>query len=170
MLEYKYDFTLQSDVNLTLYLFSHEEHRRIYKYILRNHKVGDYELYNELTVAVDYESGKISDKLEITMDIVNPEKRGKKFYVGVDISPGGRIFHQFIYKRKGDDFQLSELIIGASNRFSLEDMKGDELIKSADMPFPVLDVIKKEFGEFKIPFIHADGDIRNIEIPESVIK
>lgn len=131
---------------------------------------GDAVLYNEMRVRARFTDGKISDKLTVTMHVVLPQRLGREFFAGVDISPGAKTFLEFGYTRKGSAFCLVEIVQGAGGpgeRWTIDTPETPQagLLKQIDFPFPVLDRIELRYGCYEVPFLRDDGSIGHFDVP-----
>lgn len=131
---------------------------------------GDVVLYNEMRVHARFTDGKIDDKLTVTMHVVLPQRLGREFFAGVDISPGAKTFLEFGYARKGSAFCLIEIVQGAGGpgkhwTIDTPEMPRAGLRKQIDFPFPVLDRIELRYGSYEVPFLRDDGLIEHFDIP-----
>ena len=123
-------------------------------------------LINNISCYVNYLDG-IAQKCSLSMDIKRPDKRGKEFWYGIDVSPGSQICLEMEYERQDNLFvaNTGNLRCNGSNLDLLPKTPG--LVKPIEFPFPVTDRIEKNLGKFHVPFLRNDGQIDNFEFPES---
>lgn len=172
--EYNIPLKLDSGAELNILLFSQTEHRWLFnnRYIRKeNDNRGKVILTNETILTVDYYSGVAKD-LELRMNIYRPDKRGKEFFLGVDISEGSHLYAQFFYEKKDNYYRMKKADFGRHGSLNIEELvqsKNDQLIKQIEFPFPfpLKDRIDNEYGSYKVPFLKNNGEIAFFEFPES---
>ena len=173
---YNYNLDLERGVNLNLHIFSPEEQRWIFSYEQleydeREGRKKTLVFRNKYKVVANYQKGLLSDTLDITMDMVWPERRGKVFTWGLDISPNSKLFVEFKYKRMPEGhFRLKTIIAGAGKRFDVEgDESGNALLKKVELPVPINDIIECDLNKcFNVPFVNDGGNLDNFIIMESL--
>jgi len=169
--KYEINLELKSGASLTQLLFDHSEHRWIFEYTYDERKGRKLLFRNDYKLYVDYQEGLIN-RVNLTMNMVYPEKLGKQFLFGVDISQGSKLFIEFEYEMLTNEeellFQLNSMQIGATQYIDFKQDPG--LFTPIDYPFPVNDKVNNEFGEFKVPFKNSNGFIDNFRFPKSIIK
>lgn len=170
-MEYKINLKLESGANLEMLLFSSTEHRWIFGYNYTSperRKIGENPfLANDTTLVVNYNKGTAQD-IELSMDMIKPHKGGKEFLWGVDVSKDSRMYLGFQYERKGDLFQMKTVNMGIRH-INLDEL-GPGLVKPANLPFPLKDIIENKYGVYKVPFLRNDGEVANFEFPQRYCK
>jgi len=165
--EYKIELTLEGGANLNILIFNNTEHRWIFKnrYVLRkkDKQRGKPSLVNNTTLVVDYDSGYAQD-CNLSMNIIRPDRRGKRYFAGVDISKGSHLFVEFIYEKTGDLYRMKKVDLGIHGSVDL-DSSGKGLVKQVNFPFPLKDQIENEFGTYRVPFLKNDGQTAFFEFP-----
>jgi len=164
--EYKVELELASGANLEMLMFSDTEHRWIFKHRYMHpenrKRLEDSILVNDTTLVVDYEGG-VAQGCNLTMNIIRPDKRGKKYLGGVDISKGSHLFLEFVYEKQEDIYRMKTADLGAHERVDLGSLS-EGLVKPID--FPLKDRVENKFGVYSIPFIGKDGKQALFEFPE----
>lgn len=109
----------------------------------------------ETKLQLEYVSAKLAS-LKLTMNVIVPERLGKDYWAGMDISPGAKTFLEFVYEPVGTGpktppkWKLVEVWKGIQ-RHDLRTMAAG-LMKSIDFPFPVPDEIVCDFGRYEVPY------------------
>jgi len=117
---------------------------------------------------VNYDSGHAQD-CNLTMDITRPDKRGKQYFVGVDISKGSHLFAEFVYGKEGDLYRIKEVDLGIHGKVDLDSLEKG-LVKQIDFPFPLKDQIENEFGIYRVPFLKNDEQTAFFEFPRQYLS
>ncbi len=179
-IEYKSVLHLENNVKLIQLFFSHQEHRWIYEYVFRKWaeqtlskqsvERGDLELYNNVKIIVDYTDGLFTG-IEVTMEIVNPRNRGKKFFTGVDISPNSKVFLNLKYKQiKDDEWALDKIEKGAQTIYNSDEESQNLPVLPVDTPFPLYDRLKEEHGKIMWQILQDDMSLSKIAIQTSLVN
>lgn len=146
-----------------------EEHRWIFRHVLRVCVDRELRLYCETKLVVDWARGVLADKLVLSMHVVLPEKLGQAFVAGVDVSEGAKTYLEWTYAAAGDRFRLRELCRGANDRHSFEQEPG--LVRAMPLPFPVLDVIEDEGRSYRVPFRKDEaGNLGYFTFPRTTLR
>jgi len=139
--EYKVKLKLASGARLEMRMFNDTEHTWTFKYRYVHPKKDEglekLALVNRIALVVDYNGG-IAQGCNLAMDIVRPDKRGKEFFLGVDISEGSRLFAEFTYEKQGDLYRMKSANFGRHGRVDLDSL-GEGLMKPIHFPFPLKD-------------------------------
>lgn len=177
--EHRIRLELASGASLEMLLFNQHEHTWIQHYHLRRredeHDHGDVVLFCEQRCVAQYVDGVLGNRITVSMRLVFPQKLGKEFAYGVDISPGAKTYFEFEYQKKGTTFCLVEVIQDSGRpgkRWAVNTPETTEpgLIRQIDFPLPVLDRILYDFGNYAIPFMRDDGSIKNFDLPASTAR
>ena len=163
--EYEINLDLDSGAGLRILLFNDSEHRWLfdYRYTKRPEKLRKPVLVNDINLLVDYMNG-VSQKCELSMNMVHPHKLGKDNFLGVDVSKGAKLFVEFLYKKEKGLYRMSQTRIGNKILHSTNQEEG--LVKQIDFPFPLKDVVENEFGFYEIPFLDNEGKEAYFQFPE----
>lgn len=165
--DYKINLTLDSGANLEILLFDNTEHRWIFSYEQvspeKDIRLEKPELINDLSLCVEYERG-VSKECTLTMNMIFPKRRGKKFFAGVDISELSLLNIEAIYKKQEKVYILKTIDLG-SHGFIDMDAQGEGLIDTSKLPFPIK--IERDYGTYSIPFLKNNGEKASFEFPDS---
>jgi len=145
------------EAQLDILLFNNADHRWIFTHNYLNRESEKINakpsLTNKTCLVVDYNNGIVSE-IEISMDIKKHDKRGKEYWLGMDISLGSHLFVEFKYEKKGELFKMKTILTGAGNRFDLDSLTESQLpLRPFEFPFPLKDRIENEHGIYKVPFL-----------------
>jgi len=140
---------------------------------------------NEQELYVRYEKG-VLEECRLSMDVILPERRGKKEKYGIDISEKSRLSFQLYYEvektkipekeqnrmKSYIDGNLVELVLArigvGSKEHNLKENEGkDAIVKQIELPFRVLDRIPFDLGSFSVPIQHKIADFV-LNIPYSI--
>lgn len=188
---YRTRFDLACGLTLEQHIFGMDEMRWTYQ---RRFSWEDPEqphqahTINEWKLLVDFDRGRLKPRLVVSMHVIVPERLGKQYWLGVDLSPGAKTYLEFYYERPvplvprpGDDdpywkgippenlptipgpFHLAEISRGARPPIDVRDL-GPALVKPVEFPFPVLDRIPWQHG-YPIPFLDEDSTIAHVTVP-----
>ena len=174
-LEQTMDFRLEDGIRLRLLQHSMAESKRIYEYTYR-HKTPDgrnVDVYNEWKLTVPYTNGIVGDKIELSMHIVLPERLGKEFAWGVDISPGAKTYVEFDYRRVNPDevlspWRLDEVRVGSRKTYRFD--VGPGLIRPVEFPFPVPDLISVEHNAVAFPVLLKNDTLGEVDLPIVILR
>lgn len=166
--EYRANLRLSSDATLTMYMFSHKEHRWIYEYTHAIREGRVVVLDNKQKLVVNYTYGDISTDVVLSMNITNYKRRGKEFFLGVDVSENSKLYIEFHYKKIGDTLKLARIEQGAFKIFDLENSAG--IIKPVNFPYTVMDKIPLYHGYYPVPFMRLDGGDGTFNPPDSILR
>ncbi|MEK7103092.1 MAG: hypothetical protein AAB870_01965 [Patescibacteria group bacterium] len=179
--EYKLRFDLKNDIELEICMFSWREMRWFFSYsqiIKDTTKVGAKpDFVNKIKLNVDYIDG-IAQKIDVSMEMIWPERRGQRSYLGVDISPGSKLFIELSYSKmkegEGEYFKLltMEATPGGSIDISKIEPNTQELglMNAVELPFVISTRIPLEYGVYNIPFLDSKKHKREFEVRKSIIK
>ncbi len=166
--EYKAELRLDSSADLEMLIFNDKEHRWIFRHRYTHpenrERLEKPTLVNDTRLVVNYGCG-IAKDCNLFMDIVRPDRRGKEYIYGVDISKGSRLILEFVYEKQDDLFRMKTLIVGAGKRVDLDSF-GEGLVKPVDFPFPLKDRLESESGVYKVPFLKGNGEQAFFEFPQ----
>jgi hypothetical protein len=165
--DYAVDLDLLSGAKLRMLMFGHDEHRWIlkYRYVKGEGPVKHKpEFVNDVRLTVDYLNGIVADEMEIDMDMVFPERRGKQFKYGIDVSENSRVYAQFLYSREMHEFRLIRIELG-----TLKIIEGthdiDKFVKEFNKQYPLKTTIGLDCGDFVVPFRTCDDKDSSFEFP-----
>lgn len=168
-LEYRLDFRLKDDIFLKIIYDSEFEQRWIYDYEMQYRKdgssIGNPDVVNKNKVNVKYIDGTINS-LKTSMEIIIPPNRGKIIIAGLDISPNSHFYLEFIYQKQGDSFIIDEVFRDSNLIYNSKSKEKEGIIKSNNIPFPIKDEVKNEFGTFFIPYLDSNLKQKFFEIRE----
>ena len=167
MTEYKIFLDLDNEARLEMLLFSHEEHRWLFRHHFvspAGRRLGKPDMINDTTLSVNYDNG-VAGEINVAMDIVFPKRMGKTFLYGLDISKDSHLFVEFEYEKKGLLYQMKSIEAGNHGRLDFGDVK-DGLVKQVNFPFPVRDRVEIESGTYRVPFLRSTGEEALFEFPE----
>ena len=165
---------LECGCTLKMLLHPWGEHRWFFehRYILEDPEDphGRVRALCEWKAHVDYKWGELQPQLVVSMYIAIPERLGKRFAYGVDISPGAKTYLEFQYKQDGascESFWLDTVRKGVDAPVPMKDMirprEPGQLIQPVQLPWPLVisDRIEmpwkdpesdERFGDYRIPF------------------
>jgi len=167
------ELTLSSGANLKLLYFSDRTLRWIFSY----HYIGEKKpgetpaVINEVRLTADYAAGLLAPTFVLSMHVIIPDRLGKRYFVGVDISPGAKTYLEFSYECRdgGQEYRLVEICKGARERLRLEDHPA-ALIRPIEFPFPIPDRFLPEGSCFQVPFRLNSGEIAHFKLPLSTLQ
>jgi len=167
--QYKIELGLADGVNLEMLIFGPSEHRWIfYKRFVspENRRLSkDLILVNETTLTVNYDDG-LAQKCNLVMNITRQDRKGKSYFLGVDISDGAHLFAEFIYEKQGNLFRMKAIDLGSHGKIDVNSL-GQGLVRTPDFPFPLKDRIENESGVYRVPFLKRIGEEAFFEFPEN---
>lgn len=170
--EYNIRLELASGARLEMLLFSYTEHKWIFthKFVSPERPKGLEEptLVNDTILVVDYDDG-VSQRCNLMMNIIRPDRRRKEYFAGVDISEGSHLYIEFLYEKQAQLYRMKTVDLGIHGRVDLDSI-GEGLVKHVDFPFPLRDRIEKEFGIYKVPFLKSNLEEAFFEFPENYQK
>jgi hypothetical protein len=173
--DYRFELHLSSGAHLDILVFNENEEtevRWIFSYRFAHREDGK-ELFVpkaliDYRLVVSYSKGQLQDEISLSMNVIIPERLGKKYVAGLDISPGAKTYLTFIYKRDSPKlFLLRAVGKGAAEPVELPPSAQASLVKQTELPFVLADRLERE-GQYRVPF-HSEGDdIGHFYFPESV--
>lgn len=174
-MQYKIPIDFGDGALLDIHLFNDTEHRWIFKHeFIKSERK---ELSTKVTIAndsrlyVNYEKGLAKD-VKLSMNIRQPQKMGKKYFLGVDISEGSKLYLEFLYEKKDQLYNLTSIDMGSHGIIDLTKEK-DSLVKQQEFMFPVANPIEREFdgfGDYRVPFLKNNGEKGFFKFPESYVE
>jgi len=178
MLDYQMKMPLKNGGTLTTLVFEHEPQVTWtfqYRYRLTDpESLGQARMVNDLRFVFAYVEGVIKGDLTLSMHVVIPERLGKKYVAGCDISPGAKTFIQFHYRPEDEGYRLYKIEVGARKVLNLDELDPNVPVKPMDFPFPVPDRIERAFegevGPFVLPFLASDGETREFHFDDSILR
>ena len=117
------DLPLDCGANLRMLMHPWGEHRWLFQhqYISRRERL-DVDVVCEWQCLVDYRQGVLQPWLDLSMNIIIPERLGKVYIYGADISPGAKTYLCFKYEMHTDGtFRLQTVQRGARDVMSFKD-------------------------------------------------
>lgn len=165
-MEYHINLDLPNDLRLTILLYSHEEQRFVYEHELPNlFPKTQSKTWCKYRFNVYYEKGDLKE-LEISMEIINRDKRGKEYYLGVDISPGSKLFVQFFYNPEGDKLEMKYIELD-SQKYSIP-KQGINLpvMQGKQLPFPL--EVELNYGEWMFEYQNRNTGNEKLRIKQSI--
>ena len=165
-LQHEIDLKLSSGARLSLLYFSDRDLRWIfsYDYVGDKHLSPAPEVVNEVRLVANYEAGVLTPQLVLSMHVIIPNRLGKKFFVGMDISPGAKTYLEFTYARDGDVYHLVEICKGTRERVRLADIE-PAIMKPIEFPFPIPDRVPVDLGRLYVPFRTNAGTTAHFVLP-----
>lgn len=168
-LVYRADFWFPHRLKLELVMFDHREHRWHWTHLYRLQPEGmgsEPDIVNRMRVSVAYIDGALRLPLKVTMEIIIPSRLGKRFFAGMDLSPGAKTYVEFHYGDPDAErtLRLMRIEVGASRAVDLPRQPAEAgdaalVMPLADFPFPVLDRLPVTWGVFyRVPFL-PEGDV-----------
>ncbi len=161
---------LASGANLDILVFDEPgavQHRWIFKYRYEypegRQRLEVPELINDTTLVIEYEDG-ISQEVQLRMNMVFPEKRGKMFLWGVDVSENSILNAEFIYEKQGLLYRMKTFEWGLGKRMELDKL-APGLVKPVNFPFPLKDRLEPEYGTYKVPFLRTGDEEASFDFP-----
>lgn len=174
MIEHAFHLEVSSRAKLSILYFSDRETRWLFSYHYRGERDPgtDPEIVNDVRLTADYKDGQLIDQFVLSMHIVIPSRLGKRFFAGMDISPGAKTYFEFLYERQPRGFQedvyrLIEICKGANTRLRVDEAKG--FIQTINSPFPILDQIAIT-NMIYVPFRTNAGTTAYFELPWSTVR
>lgn len=172
--EYQVQLHLPHNVRLEMLMFSHQEHRWIFKHLRRQYDTNQEKLLlvQNTRLVVDYHDGVIGSELVLHIDLVLPQKRGRLFVYGADVSPGSLVNLTLAYQLTGADKDAQYRLVRVENGLEVFELAKLEpaLIKQVEVPFPLLDTISFEGGIYRVPFLANDGSEHHFTFPHSICR
>ncbi|HSX22396.1 MAG TPA: hypothetical protein VLE97_06425 [Gaiellaceae bacterium] len=170
-IEHEVKIALASGAELTILYFSDREMRWIfaYDYFGERHLRPAPEIVNKTRLTANYEAGLLAAQLVLSMHVVVPDRLGKQYFAGVDISPGAKTYLEFTYERQEKEYRLVEICKGARDRLRLADLD-PALVRPIEFAFPVPDRVAVDFGMLRVPFRANDGNIHYFELPARTLR
>jgi len=154
----------------TTVLTDHQRVTNVYSHHFVAYPEGDLrqrkpEIVNKWKLWAEYRAGDLA-ALSLRMDITLPERLGRKFAFGMDISPGAKTYLQFIYQPHDDgSWRLTTIEKGSSVVLDVSHLTDDQpegavTPPAIDFPFPVPDRLEQRCrrkdgtpsGGFLVPF------------------
>lgn len=173
LLEHEIKLDLASGAHLTILYFSDRELRWIFAYdYVGEKKPGTTpDVVNQVRLTADYANGLLAPQIILSMHLVIPERRGKQFFAGMDISPGAKTYLEFSYERAqtGDAYRLVEICKGARERVRLDTID-PALMRPVQFPFPVPDRVPIEYGRVSLPFRTNSDDTAHFDLPVRTLR
>jgi hypothetical protein len=170
--DYRFDLSLDTGAKLAILVFNEHgetEVRWLYSYRFMHKEDGELHVPKaliEYRLVVSYSNGQLRDEIELNMHVIIPERLGKKYVAGLDISPGAKTYLSFLYRRQEPKLFLLAAV-GKGGRAPVEVPNADGLVKQTDLPFVLADRLERQ-GQYRVPF-HSEGDeIEHFYFPESV--
>ena len=161
---FKYKFVLPNNVTASLIFDSSSTSSQInydYEYQVAGERRNRSKLVVKQRVHLNYQAGVITDTLNVSFEIINPENKGKEFFLGADISPNSHMFLDIDYKRNGDgNFEIFEVRKGVTLLYSSDENEKNQLIKIAESPVDIETIIECKYGKFDIPLAMSDAKER----------
>lgn len=175
--DFKIPLKLSSGAYLEILIFDQPEfpdpeHRWIFRYRYvtpAEHRRGEApDLINRVTFAVDYLDG-IAGKCDLSMNMVVPERRGKNYLWGVDVSPNSVLDLNIRYKNEEGVYRAKVVEEGADVGIELDERE-EGLIKPVEFPFPLEDRVEIQHGVYKFPFLLTGDEISYFKFPDKYQK
>ena len=163
-MECKWAVPWEEEASVEFLIFDEKEMTWDFKHRYRKEDGHKAKMINVVNLLVRYMEGIVSE-ISLSMHIVIPERLGKRYAWGADISPGAKTYFEFVYDKKEDEFILGEIIKGARTRL---DLRSEGLIKQFEFPFPVPDRIVPEDGTYSVPYLKMDDTVSNFKFSKSV--
>lgn len=165
---------LESGAELRIFILESGEIKLIFKYKYRQREDSPRAkptLINETMLEVNYLNGWLTDCL-LSMDIIVPALLGKRFFVGMDISPGAKTYIEYTYKFAAGILRVTTVQVGAQQKIVLKEPDEDEVLQQLTQPpFPLFNWIHlSKNGTLKIPFLHDSGEIRFFEFKSNISR
>jgi len=180
--EHRIDLALASGAKLTLRLFSDTEQSWEFSYRYRRVEEHNVTLVNDVRLLVRYLNGRVDTTrdtvtrcfpVSLWMHIIIPERLGKQYLYGMDISPGAKTFITFDYDfmPDSDTLQLREMTVGAGKQINFDDVQDRQaLVQQINFPFPVPDRIDRLYTGYRVPFLANAGDIPEPDSPWALFE
>ncbi len=183
--EYHARFAFDHAVDFTMRMLDHNEHRWQWCHYYAPRTAGERtpEIVNDLRLNATYIEGVLALPLKLVMHVIIPARLGKRFILGMDVSPGAKTYIEFHY---GDPdaartLRLMRIEIGALRFLDLpriaEPPTGTLVAPLVEFPFPVLECLPCQRGRYRVPFmpeehtpVRADGVPQwpTLDVPPSI--
>lgn len=169
--EHEIKLDLASGAHLTILYFSDRELRWIFSYDYVGQKIWDPKIVNKAKLTADYADGLLAPQIVLSMHVVIPERLGKEFFAGLDISPGAKTYLEFNYELTSASaaYRLVEICKGARERVRI-DVVDPALVQPVQFPFPVPDRVPIEYGKVRIPFRTNSDDVAYFDLPVRTLR
>jgi hypothetical protein len=169
-LEHRIDLHLASGAQLTILSFSDRESRWLFSYTYRSQNdPGEVpDIVNEVKLTADYRDGLLAPAFVLAMHVVIPTRLGRRYFAGLDISPGAKTYLEFSYERT-EVYRLVEICKGASERVRI-DMSAPSIVRPIEFPFPVPDQLDMDYGRVNVPFRTNSGAFNHFTFPLSTLR
>lgn len=202
-MSYQTRLDLACGLRLTQHFFSWDEMRWIFEGRFHWSDEADphtSKIINEWKLLVDFKGGHLMPRFKVSMHVIVPERLGKQYFLGVDISPGAKTFLEFYYERpepvvarptgetdpywKGippqnipripGPFYLAEISQGARPPIDVRALTaehGPGLVKPIEVNFPFPIADRIPWHHgYQIPFLDDNFEVAQVVVPESLIK
>lgn len=170
ILDYEVEETLANGAKYNLLIHSLEDARlkQSYYYVKEDEEDRlNAKVVNDVVLVVRYEKA-ISQDVDLSMNIIFPEKLGQKVIYGVDVSPGAKNFFVFRYRKEqveGKTRYRLHVIEFGHHVWNLGEVSGG-IMKPVD--FPVPDVIDNDGFGFEVPFLTNAGEESHFSFHEDI--
>ena len=151
-------------------------HHYRYHYNQKDANRSKPKLVNRFQIHARYLKG-VLHHMVTSMHIIFPERRGKMYLLGVDISEKSTFFFQFFYRCCIEEGQVSYLKLfgidsGAHfiNISKLETESKTHLQQTLEIvfPFPFPEKIEYDFGVYTYPFLTNNDKQEHFNIPHNI--
>lgn len=123
----------------------------------------------DTNITADYQKGLLTS-MSIQHTIINANKAGKKFLLGIDVSDDHQVHLDLNYIVQGTSLKLKEFAKGATVLFREDDKSSHGLLYQIVTPIPLFSDYEAEFGEYNIPYLTDVNERQIVIIPRSVIS
>lgn len=160
---YRVPFDLGNGLKVDTLFFNRNETKLIYGSTFTDsvhgpgiRRIAKPSLVCEFSCIASYELG-ILKEFKIFVHVTIPERLGKVYAWGVDISPGAKTFVEFNYKIVVDEecrinlLKLEFVQVGSQPKIYLDDLEG--IMQPVNFPYPIENDLKVEFGKVNVPFL-----------------
>lgn len=170
---HRLELELASGARLRVLAHSDRDWSMEFRYTLdeRDQPHGEVLRWCEHKAFLRYEAGEPSPELSVTLNVVIPGRLGQEFLAGMDVSPGAKAFVELDYQRNrdGDAYLLREVRCGRRRWEVRQTTDQPALLRQVEFPYPVTDVVRRDLGKFRVPFLHESGELRSFDLPASTL-
>lgn len=171
---YCFELTLKENVKFKLNFGEGQSQRATYFYQLHQKLDRRTPLLTVKQYAyINYDHGRITDKLNLTYEIINHQNKGVKFFAGVDISENSQVFLDIVYQYNQHGYYVIHTIHKGINCIydASEPEQENALMQAIESPLNIMTVIEPKYGSISVPLCLTDDEKEVfIEIPLSVVR
>lgn len=146
----KESFQLADDIKINIKFDSNMWYQKIWEI---RRQVGERKTPTvvDQRIVAEYANGEL-DKLHTSFNIINPHKMGKEFFVGIDVSPGAKMYFEIEYVRNEKGFIVDRIWKGAQTLYDAQAKIGSrDIVPTINSPLNLAWELEKVFGNYVMP-------------------